>query len=319
MKYNFLFLILLCGCSQFIEIRKTNKVGYTAKSNNLDKVGNEHQLDYTANNEGDKGYNYSYSETELNMDMADLSAHFFYRADRAIPIINTEYVDIKSIDMLNKEIYSDPNYDSGNSIAAIRMIYGFDTAQKKLMLVYEPIFLQQNNKNKYNIKQLTTERFYINVSNQLSENLFSTLKNRYIDFYSSTNADTSKVFIDHNIPGDNGLFIDDPLISKGDIRYCIIPIQQILRKYETEKKAATLSNMLAFHFGAKNSIYTIRKKYVLFHSTPLRSNNHKLHIMVFCTKPATGLLKNAYKNQGDGADFSGMCPPNQNGIVLNNY
>lgn len=289
------FCLLFASCveeAETIEIKKYEKEAF-AESPNKDK------LEINFGDLSDGSNEYRFDSTKLKEALNLFYDNFKYcnanRNEQFSFIKDTSTLKISQLNFLYNVCRSIQNDNFDSSIAALRMHFAIENG--KMILLFEPIYLKYQNKY-----------LYIHGSSEYYRDSVDTMikvlnYNNLIQAYQSQDPSISKVYINHLAnPSSNHLFnpnSNDAYI--GDIKSCILPIQQIERVfYENPQNT---QNKINFSIVANNNF--------IFPPTqePPHPKNLKLHVIAYLDDIGINNNENSYLNLG--ADFGQMDPPNK--------
>jgi len=292
-------------------VADTTKAATPAPATTIDicaLTNDEDSLDF---GRGDQRTNYMYTLSELNTGIAAFGNYFKYQVSKA-PVTTAPLVNVPSkvkLSEINKRIDEIKKMMSGTGkkyFSALQMHYGIK--DKKIIIIYEPIALSnyENSFKKYGYYRCddvtSTNNFYVANDDGTLKLLDADTKKTLIDSY------TGKIYIQHfykDTKNSIDFITDDANAERGDIHYCTMPIQQVIREYRENIKDCSASNpddLVSFNIIADNRYY-FGKRPIL-----LRRRNYKLHVIV-----SYGTLRdNGFDGTFNGlsADFGQMCPPN---------
>ena len=257
------------------------------------------------------GTNYMYPLSKVNDGVTAFNTYFKYIISEnpinTAPLVNDpDQINLSAIcDRLN-EIKTMMKGTDKKYFSALRMHYGIK--EKKMVIIYEPIALSTYEQSYatygyYRCDDITTSNhFYTSKSDGTLEQIDATNDMKpMVDDY------THNIYIQHLFRGtrDNVHFIDNDADARlGDIHYCIMPIQQILKQYGDnipDCKAGNPDDRISFNIIADNTYF-----YKTIHFG--RRKNYKLHVVT-----SFGTLRDDTFDatfNGLAADFGQMCPPN---------
>lgn len=271
-------------------------------------LGDEDVMDFGLGT--DPGNKYMYSDTELKVGMNGFKAFIKYNPDiqleepLANPVVN---IKLKHLAMMYDSIKNRTGYSADTCFAAIKVYYGL--LNKKIIFICEPIALKHPKSSDKVYDYCDTQGtgiFYVADENgsfdTIGKALVDTLTMRYMDSVSITHFKRTwygwKVrTADRKFRGGT----DD--WDYNDTRFCIMPLQQIMRMYrENIPQCETADPEDYIHFAIIANNYYVKRR--LFG----KILNYKVHLVVY-----TDNIKNTGFDgtfNGLGADFGQMCPPN---------
>lgn len=212
-------------------------------------------------------------------------------------------ISVSNIVQVLDELKLKTTYDPRTCFSAIKMYYGIDN--KKIVLICEPIALKKNGSGK-NSDTIGSGSFFV------ADDAGGFAKVARSDMESLTKAYRNSIYIIHVDDEENHDFVDnDTDFEKGDTKYCVLPLQQIIRMYREN-----LSSCVAAKGEDLISFAVLANNYFKFRWIRGTIPNYKLHILAYYN-----IQNDVYSEnfKGLGADYGQMCPPNNRQVQTPDY
>jgi hypothetical protein len=254
----------------------------------------------------DNVYAYKFSELKAGRDSFDTNFKFGRKGETKLVNADTK-LSLAAFDSLNK--YVPLRYDSKKNYAALKMHYGIE--KQTMVLIFEPIALVPILSRPNTCDTINSSKYFRVFDGKLKQITQVELK-------TLTKMYTDSIYIDHKLDSQRSIktFVDNNSdFEKGDIHYCIMPMQQIFKMYldnanNADCKKLNLSDAISFSLIANNYYKTNIIKEI---------KNYKLHIVTHFGLNEKTIEGNSKIFDGLGSDFAELCPPNCNTVGINYY